>query len=298
MGKMDSAILAALCATVGFAAGDIFTALLARLVNGKASMLLLTIIKVLIYVPFILLWRHEYAHLDGETIAWIVLLGVLFTIAYVGFNMAFQVGKNPALVGVVAGCFPASASVVAVLFLGQRPSPLTVCLLLAVLGGVVLIGLPKEWRTSLSIDKGILLALLPLVCWGIFGALLNEPVHRINTAHAWFVVQSLVAVVMALGTLLLYNKGIPGIVRATTQKKAWKLAIPAGVIIGVAEALQAFSLSSGREIVIIETLLGSYPALYFLVAHKIFKEPLITRQWYGIGVVVVSIVLLSVGAIS
>jgi drug/metabolite transporter (DMT)-like permease len=212
--------------------------------------------------------------------------------------MAFEVGKNPALVGVVAGCFPASATVVAVLFLGERPSLLTLCLLITVLVGVVLIGLPEKWRTSVVIDKGILLSLLPLICWGIFGALLNEPVRRIHTPHAWFVVQSLVAVVMMFGTLGLYNKGIPAIVRLTTRNKAWKFVVPAGIAIGLAEALQAFSLSSGREIIIIETLLGSYPAAYFLIAHKIFKERLLSRQWAGISVVVISIVLLSVSATS
>src|SRR5882724_11243204 len=106
---MHGAIIAALGATVGFAGGDVFTALYARHVSGKASMLLLTILKLLLYVPFIILWRHEFRGLDGQTLAWLVLLGILFTIAYLGFNMALQLGKNPALVGVVAGCFPASA---------------------------------------------------------------------------------------------------------------------------------------------------------------------------------------------
>ena len=131
---MNSAIIAALLATTGFASGDVFTALFARRVSGKASMLLLTVIKLLLYVPFIILWRREYIGIDGQTISWIILLGILFTIAYIGFNLALQLGKNPALVGVVAGCFPATASFVAIVFLGQRPSIATIILLIAVLG--------------------------------------------------------------------------------------------------------------------------------------------------------------------
>lgn len=295
---MNIAIVAALCATIGFAGGDVFTALLARRVSGKASMFLLTTIKLLLYIPFIILWRHEYSGLDGQTLAWIALLGLLFTIAYVGFSIGLQVSKNPALVGVVAGCFPASASFVAIIFLGQRPSIATIILLLTVLTGVVLIGLPEHWRKSLQIDRGILLALLPLVFWGIFGALLHEPVRRLNTPHGWFVVQSLVTVMMLLLVSLVYNRRIPSFVGDTIREHVWRYALIAGAIIGSAEALQAFSLGSGKQIVIVETLLGSYPAAYFLIAHRIFHEPLIKRQWLGIGVVIISITLLSLSATS
>lgn len=295
---MNTAIIAALCATIGFAGGDTFTALLARRVNGRASMFLLTAIKLLLYVPFILLWRHEYSAVDGQSIAWILLLGILFTIAYIGFNLAFKLGKSPALVGVVAGCFPASASVVAILFLGQRPSAATIVLLFVVLAGVIMIGLPEDWRTSLQLDKGIALALLPLIFWGIFGALLNEPVRRVNTPHGWFIVQSLVALVMTLLVILIFNRGIPTYVRDTSSKHAWHYAVIAGVIIGAAEASQALSLGSGKQLVIIETLIGSYPAVYFLIAHRIFREPLIKRQWVGITAVIVSMILLSLSATS
>jgi drug/metabolite transporter (DMT)-like permease len=293
---MTTTIVAALLATVGFAAGDVFTALLARRVSGKASMLLLTVIKLLLYVPFILLWGSEFRHVDALTLAWSGLLGVLFLTAYLGFNYGMAEGKNPALVGVVAGCFPASATVAAIVFLGQRPTLQTIILLLAVLTGVICIGLPEGWRKSLQVDKGILLALIPLVCWGIFGALLNKPVQRIGTPHGWFVAQALIAIVMALGVGVLYNHHIPSLVRDTSKKKAWKLAIIAGIIIGLAEASQALALGSGQQIAIIEALLGSYPAAYFLIAHRVFHEPLIKRQWAGIGLVAVSIVLLSSSA--
>jgi len=140
--------------------------------------------------------------------------------------------------------------------------------------GVVLIGLPDEWRKSLKLDRGIALALLPLVFWGVFGALLNKPVNLIHTQHAWFVVQSLVAVVMFIGVTILYNKDTFSLVRDTSRHRAWKLALPAGTIYALAEASQAFALGSGKQLVIIETLLGSYPALYFLLAHKIFHVSL------------------------
>ncbi len=293
---MDTAVLAALTATFGFAGGDVFTALLARKVNGKASMLLLTLLKLILYVPFAVMLHEEFSVIDGYTVAWAGVLGALFFVAYWGFNMAFQMGKNPALVGVVAGCFPASAAVVAIVFLGQRPSLITIALLLIVLLGVILIGLPEDWRTSFKIERGVLLAMLPLVCWGIFGALLHEPINHLNTPHAWFVVQTLIAIVMGLGAVALYNRQIPGLVLDTNRKKAWIFVLPAALVIGIAEALQAFSLGSGQQIVIIEALLGGYPAVYFLLAHRIFKDPLRMRQWIGIILVAIAIISLSIGS--
>ncbi|HSX05139.1 MAG TPA: EamA family transporter [Candidatus Saccharimonadales bacterium] len=293
---MNSAVIAALCATTGFAAGDVFTAIMARRVGGKTTTLLNSAFKLVLYAPFAILWHHEFTGLVGQTLLWIVGLGLLFATANLCFSTALHIGKNPALVGVVAGCFPASASFVAITFLGQRPSVLTIVLLVSVLTGVVLIGLPEGWRTSLRVDNGILLALVPLVCWGVFGALLNEPVRRLGTPHAWFVVQALVAVIVVLSIAMLYNKQVPGFVRDANRKRVWLLVLTAGGLIGAAEALQALALGSGHQLVIVETLLGSYPAAYFLMAHRIFREPLFKRQWVGIGIVAIAVALLSVSA--
>jgi len=291
---MDTAIVAALGATAGFAGGDVITALLVRKVSAKAGFLLLSCLKLFLYVPFaVLLWR-EFQVIDGQTIAWILLLGALFATAYWGFNRALEVSKNPALAGVVAGCFPASASFVAIVFLGQRPSVATIVLLCTVLVGVILIGLADNWRASLRLDKGIALALIPLVCWGVFGALLHEPVQHLRTPHAWFVVQVMVAAFVAVSVGLLYHRQAPGILSQTRRKRAWWLVLGAGLAIGLSELLQAFALGSGQQIVIIEAVLGGYPAVYFLIAHHVFKEPLVLRQWLGIALAAISIVLLSV----
>lgn len=295
---MDAAIMTALGATLGFALGDVFTALFARRVSGEASMALLIGLRLILYAPLMFIWRDEFTSVGGANLAWIVLLGILFTVAYFGFNLALGLGKNPALVGVVAGSFPASAAFVAVIFLGQRPTPLTYLLLFTVLLGVILIGLPDNWRRSLKVDKGIALALIPLVCWGVFGALLNKPVGLLNTSHAWFVVQSLVVVIMVLASGIISNKRIPGFIKTTNSTHSWLLVIPAGILIALAEAAQAFSLGSGKDIVIITTLLGSYPAVYFLIANKIFKEPIHLRQGIGVVVIAISIAILSSGIAS
>jgi len=295
---MDVAIAAALTATIGFAGGDVFTALFVRKVSGDASMLLLTILKLSLYVPFALVLHNEFSHIDGYVLWWSALLGALFFVAYWGFNQGLHVAKDPALVGVVAGCFPASAAVVGIVFLHQRPSMFTLLLLALVLIGVVLIGMPENWRKSFALDKGVLFALLPLTFWGIFGMLLHKPVGHLGTAHAWFVVQTLIASVMVAGALLLYNRRSVGIVRETQRKKAWLLVLFAGIAIGVAELLQTYALGSGKNLIIIEALLGSYPAVYFLMANRIFREPLRRAQWAGIILVAVTIVLLSIGGTS
>jgi drug/metabolite transporter (DMT)-like permease len=295
---MEIATAGALVATIGFASGDVFTALLARKVSGSASMLMLTLLKLALYLPFALVLYKEFSYIDAYVVWWSALLGILFFAGYWGFNMGLQTAKNPALVGVVAGCFPASAAVVGIVFLHQRPSLTTLALLALVLVGVVLIGLPENWRKSLKFDKGILLSLLPLVCWGVFGMLLHKPVGHLGTAHGWFVIQTLVAVTMVVAALLLYNRRTPSIVRDTSRKKAWVLVLWAGIIIGIAEALQAYALGSGKNLIIIEALLGSYPAAYFIMANRVFREPLRKMQWAGIVLVVITIVLLSIGGTS
>jgi drug/metabolite transporter (DMT)-like permease len=117
----------------------------------------------------------------------------------------------------------------------------------------------------------------------------------LHTPHAWFVVQSLVVVIMVLVSGAISGRRIPGFINETRTTRSWSLVIPAGIIIGLAEAAQAFSLGSGQQLVVIETLLGSYPAVYFLIANKIFKEPIRIRQGIGVAVTAVAIALLSTG---
>jgi drug/metabolite transporter (DMT)-like permease len=258
-------------------------------------MLLLTLLKLLLYAPFALVLYKEFSQIDSYVIWWSALLGALFFVSYWGFTKGLQVAKDPALVGVVSGCFPATAAVVGIVFLHQRPSAFTLLLLGLVLVGLLLISAPENWRKSSTLDKGILLALLPMICWGVFGMLLHKPIGHLGTAHAWLVVQTLVAAATSVAALLLYNRRSVDIIRDTHRKHAWLLVLSAGIILGAAEAFQAYSLGSGKNLIVIEALIGAYPAAYFLMANRIFREPLRKLQWAGIVLVIITTVLLSIG---
>lgn len=291
---MDIAIAAALTAAVGFALGDIATAKLARKFNGRMTMFWLSVLKAVAYLPFVVLWWADFAALTPVAAIWSAVLGVVFAIAYLGFNLALQVG-HPALVGVIAGSFPAIASLIAIVFLGQRPSILTVVMLIIILLGVGVLGLPENWRTSLKLDKGTLLALVPMVCWGIFTGLLSIPIGQIDSPHNWFVVQYIVSIMLVVTSFVVFNKGVPKIVR---QVKGAFVAIwltVAVLFIGGSELLQALALGAGKiNTTLVAALLGSYPAVYFLLADRIFKERLLPRQWIAAMVVLGSIIILSV----
>ena len=60
-------------------------------------MFLLVVIKILLYLPFIVLWQNEFNRLTTDSLAWILLLGILFTIAYFGFTKGLEVGKKSSL---------------------------------------------------------------------------------------------------------------------------------------------------------------------------------------------------------
>lgn len=290
---MDVAIAAALSTTIGFSLADVATALFAKRVSGRTTMLVLTVLKLLIYIPFFILWWPEFASVSAEALLWIIPLGIVFTIAYFGFNLGLEVG-NPALVGVIAGSFPAVATAIAIIFLGQRPSILTLCLIGAVVVGVICIGLPKDWRKSFAWDKGILYALLPMIGWGIVTGFLGKTISIVGTDHGWFVVQGLMTVVMVLITCTVFNRKIVPMVCKAHAAKVWWLVAAAAVAVSFSEAMQALALGAGPTILTIG-IIGAYPAVYFLIAHQVFKEPLYARQWVGIAAVAVAVVCISIG---
>ena len=291
---MDIAIASALTAAVGFAFGDIATAKLARKFSGRMTMFWLSMLKAAAYLPFVALWWVDFTFLTPEAALWSAALGIVFAVAYLGFNLALQVG-HPALVGVIAGSFPAVASLIAIVFLGQRPSPLTIAMLVIILLGVGVLGLPDNWRKSLKLDKGTLLALVPMVCWGIFTGLLSIPIGMIDTPHNWFVVQYIVALMLVLTSLVVFNKGVPQLAKQAKGKFAAIWLGVAVLFIGGSELLQALALGAGStNTTLVAALLGSYPAVYFLLADRIFKERLIPRQWIAAMVVLGSIIVLSV----
>lgn len=288
---MDIPFIAALVGVLGFTSGDIFTAITTRKITANKAVLIITLIKTLIYVPFVWIWRSELANLDLNSILWILGLGTLFAISYRAFFMALEIG-NATVVGVIAGVFPAVASLVSIVFLGERPSWILIFLLVSVIFAAVWLGLMSAGKDKFTFDKGTKLALFVMIAWGFCFGLRKYPIDTINSSHSWLIVQFGIALTMTVILFISFRKYARSSIQISSYtKKILILIVISALAVGIGEGSESLALASSNTTPV-AIVSGSYPALYAILSRIFFKDPVNKKQWLAIGYIALAIIIL------
>ncbi len=288
---MDLAFIAALIAVLGFTSGDIITALVTRKVSADKAVLIVTLLKTVTYIPFVWLWSKELNNLQSGTLIWILGLGILFTVSYKAFFKALEIG-NATVVGVIAGVFPAVASLVSIVFLGERPSILMLFLLISVIGAAIWLGLNSDNQNKLKFDTGSKLALFVMIAWGFCFGLRKYPINQIGTEHAWLLVQFGIALTMTIFLFILNNEQAKNSLKISkySGNLLW-LIILAALTVGIGEGSESLALAKSNTTPV-AIVSGSYPALYAVLSRFFFKDRVTKSQWIAIGYIAIVIVIL------
>ena len=288
---MDIAFIAAIIAVFGFTFGDIVTAVTTRKITANKAVLVITLLKTLIYVPFIFLWQDELSQLTLGTGLWIVGLGTLFAISYRAFFDALEIG-NATIVGVIAGVFPAIAALVSIIFLGERPSLVLICLLISVISAAVWLGLMTTGKKKLTFDKGTKLAFFVMIAWGFCFGLRKYPIDAIGTPHAWLLVQFGIALTMTVVLFAVYRKYAKASLNFTGYpRNILFLIVLAALSVGIGEGSESLALATSHTTPV-AIVSGSYPALYAVLSRLFFKDPVNKKQWIAIGYIAFVVILL------
>ena len=127
--------------------------------------------------------------------------------------------------------------------------------------------------------------LLALLLWGLWGFLSKLANLHIKPTDSYL--YSVIGIILAGGAIALLTRFNPG--------GNWR-GITFGVISGIAMSFGAYffylALSRGSSAVVV-TATALYPLVTLLLSYIILQEALTLRQWTGIGLAVVAIVLLS-----
>lgn len=287
---MIQTIFFALISYLGWGIGDVFgTSATRKLGSFSISFwsAIFSIILISLYVPFA---SGDLARITADMCLLSFALGAFGVAGILSFNEGLRVGNAP-LVGTIAASFSALVVVFSMIFLGERLTPAQAVAIIIVFLGLLLSTLDLKGiknKEEKLVNRGVFWAVVAMVTWGIWFTFIKIPVQRMGwfwpTYLAWLAALSLL--------LLLRNfRGVK--LKSPNFKNAFLPLLSAVVLLRVAEFSYNIAISKGL-VVIVAPIAGSYPTLFAVLAHLVFKDPITKQQVFGIIITLIGIVLLSV----
>jgi transporter family protein len=281
-------IFFALLSYIGWGTGDIFGTIATRKIGAYSATLWSYILRLLAFGLYIPIGLASLSNLTANLLVLNIILGVILLISFIAFNEALRIA-NPAIVGTIAASFAALVVVLSLIFLGESLSLLQAVAIIVIFGGVILatLNITAIKTGKAIINKGILLAIVAMICWGIYFTFIKIPVRSIG----WFWPNY---ISFALFPLILLFTNLRGIkLHKPTFKSALAPLLFAVILTGIAEFSFNFAISKGSTAVI-APIAGSYPTLFVALSSMIFKDPITWQQKLGVITTLIGIVLLSV----
>ena len=173
----------ALIAFFGWGTADVFGGIVARKIGGYSSAFWTYVISIAVataYIPFSL---HHFNNITLESIIWLIILTPIGVVPLITLYEAIKVG-NASVAGTIAGSFGALVVLLSVVFLGEKITLAQVLTIAVISLGLILSSLDfsKLKAKQLLLDKGIPLALISFVTWGIYFTFVKIPINNIG----WF----------------------------------------------------------------------------------------------------------------
>lgn len=285
------AILFAFISYLGWGVGDVFGTIAARKLGAYSTAFWTYILRLVIfslYVPFAL---KDLSSLTLDTFFVNILLGILLLVGFLTFNEGLRIA-NPALVGTIAGSFPAIVIVLSIVFLKEMVTTKQVIAILIIFLGILLstLNLQEVTRKKLGANRGIFLAIVALFVWGVYFTFIKIPVREIGwfwPNYISFTLFPLIFLFMKIRQIKLHGPKFQG---------AFIPLFFTVLFTGVAEFSFNFGISKGLTSVV-GPIAGSYPTLFAFLSFLVFKDPIKKQQIVGIITTLIGIVLLSVFSI-
>ena len=175
------AILFALISYLGWGTGDIFGTIATRKIGGYSTTLYYLVFQLLIFIPLALFFTSDLKNLTFNIILLNLLLGAIGTVGLIAFYQGLKIA-NASLVGTISSSFAALTVVLSIIFLKESVSLAQAFSIVLIFIGIVISGLDfKELQDKkLVINKGVLLAFVAMITWGIYWAFIKIPVREIG----------------------------------------------------------------------------------------------------------------------
>lgn len=282
------AIIFALISFVGWGVGDILVAITARRIEPYSASFWSMFLTVLLFSPYALYTIDDLIKLTPQLLLMTIFLATLLVGGILSYREALRVG-NPALVGTIGAAFTAVTTILAVIFFQEYLTALQFSMVFLIFLGLFLSTLDiKEVLTrKVKFNRGIVLALMSMLTWGIYFAFVKIPVREVG----WFWPLYISFMLFPILYIFMKLRSIP--LSKPTVNNAFVPLVVSTFMARVAEF--SFSLGISRGFTsIVAPIAGGAPALFVVLAFLFFKDPITRQQIVGIITTLIGIVLLSV----
>lgn len=277
----------AIISFIGYGVGDVFGTMATRKLNGISTALWTLVIGVFLFSIFIPLTWNQLEELTLRLLLLTVGISILFIVGMVAFYQALKIDSSP-LVGTIASAFAGVTVVLSLVFLKERISLDQLLSILIIFLGVFLCSFEFNnlKRGQMILSKGIVLALVTMICWGVYFTFIKIPVLNLG----WFWPTYITYLSFPLVLFFLKFKGIK--IKKPTLRVGLKPIVASTILTGSAEFSYNFAISNG-QVALVAPIAGSYPVLFTLLSFIIFRDPVTKQQILGVITTLLGIVFLA-----
>lgn len=230
-----------------------------------------------------------FADASPEQMTTAVLAYVLEGLGWIFYYESIVAGPIT-IVGTLSAAYAAPTVLFAYVFLGETLAPMQyagVALVIAGCAGVAYA--PPAPGAKVTNKRWMVLAALALTCWGGWQTLVK---YTYNTSSFSEPQMGIFSICGAFLTLFAY-----GVIRGRGQAPAKKgdvrkSALPMGMMAG--GDLGVLIATKSGPVSVVTAISGAYPLVTLAYARFVLSEQITRFQWFGIGLVLVGMVLLSV----
>jgi drug/metabolite transporter (DMT)-like permease len=263
---------------------DVVATVTSRRAGVLRSQLAMQAIGAVALTP-VLLVAPRTGRLDLLQILMFAGLGLLVSVAFLAFFRALQDGPI-AIVSPIVSAYAVVVLLLAVLFLGERPSPGQLTGIGVTIAGVVLTSADLRELRAPRMGRGVVLALVALVGFGITLFAIGRAVRELS----WFLPSYLIRVF-----------AIPPLVMLSAARRTWPWQVRGGGVLGMLALLAlldttgtlSYGLGTSRGLTsVVATAASAYALVPIAFGVLVFRERFSPNQAVGIGLVLAGLVTL------
>lgn len=262
-------------------------AILSKLIGGGVSDSHTQAISTLGIIPIIvaLAMIKDSAHTGNRARGILLALGsgIISCLGNIAFYNVLHRGGKAAAVIPVTDLYPAVTVLLAVVLLKERLSKLQLLGIGLSLSAIYLFHVAQE---ESLFSAWLLMALVPIVLWGICGLMQKMATDHISgrSSAIWFLLSFL-----PVAAWIVVFDPLP----TEIHGKTWGLGIAMGFTLALGNLTILLAFSSGGKASVIAPLAGLYPVVSIPIAIFALGERIGWRECLGIAMALAAVVLLS-----
>lgn len=138
-------------------------------------------LTVILFSPYALYTIDDLIKLTPQLLLMTLFLATLLVGGILSYREALRVG-NPALVGTIGAAFTAITTILAVIFFQEYLTALQFSMVFLIFLGIFLsiLDIKEVLKRKVKFDRGIVLALISMLTWGIYFTFVKIPVREVG----------------------------------------------------------------------------------------------------------------------